>query len=243
MHMPLRRYPLTQQPQDTSQQIDIFVSAIILLLQPLYFYSSPGMNTSIQNDKQQQRTSLRAQRKAMSKAARTEATQRCNRALYPLIRRKQRIGVYWATGSELALFDFIHTAQIRGAEIYLPYIEQRQRRLWFSPCPLLSAPDRRQQTGQRILNGRPVIPQFAGHKIRAHQLHTLIVPLVGIDLHGMRLGQGGGFYDATLSHSHYPHQPVLIGAGFACQQVEQLTSETHDQRLDAFVSEAGWQWF
>lgn len=191
--------------------------------------------------KQQQRRLLRQKRQSLTAANRKQATDRCNRYLYRLIKRHRRIGVYWAVGSELSLRDFIQTAQQRGAHIYLPYIEAGQKKLWFSPYPQpnsIPTATKHHKTCKQL-----TIPQFEGQKIRAHQLHYLIVPLVGVDRHGKRLGQGGGFYDVTLAHTRHRHRPKLIGAGFTCQQLDQLFTEPHDYPLDAFVCETGWQIF
>ena len=66
------------------------------------------------------------------------------------------------------------------------------------------------------------------------------MPLVGVDGHGRRLGQGGGFYDVTLAYTRGRLQPYRVGAGFACQRVDALPDEPHDMPLQAFVSEAGY---
>ncbi|HRL34989.1 MAG TPA: 5-formyltetrahydrofolate cyclo-ligase, partial [Neisseria sp.] len=92
--------------------------------------------------------------------------------------------------------------------------------------------------------GRLKIPQFHGEKIRAHRLNTLLLPLVGIDSEGYRLGQGGGYYDASLAATRHRLQPHKIGVGFACQRHNgRLPREAHDMRLDGFVCEHGWRRF
>lgn len=185
-------------------------------------------------DKAELRRHLRRQRQNLTASARRTATHRISRYLYPLIRRGKRIGVYWAVGSELALDDFIATARKRGARLYLPYITPNRRRLWFTPLPAKPHP----------ANAHPFsIPQFAGNKIRVHLLHVLLVPLVGIDARGVRLGQGGGYYDTTLAHTRHRLHPRVIGVGFACQQIPRLVAQAHDQPLPAFVCEHGWQHF
>ncbi|MCP2039982.1 5-formyltetrahydrofolate cyclo-ligase [Neisseria sp. HSC-16F19] len=182
------------------------------------------------------RRHLRRLRQNLHPRERQRATRRSNRLLYPLIKRGRRIGVYWAVGSELSLADFIRTAHRRGAQVYLPYIERGRQRLWFTPY-------RPGQAQERAQKRNPAIPQFAGTRIRAHGLQVLVMPLVGVDGQGRRLGQGGGFYDVTLAHTRGRLQPRRVGAGFACQQVDALPSEPHDMPLNAFVSEAGYARF
>lgn len=180
------------------------------------------------------RRELRRARAQMGHQGRLAAGQTINRLLKRYIKRGRKIGVYWPMGKELRLDGFVRAAQKRGAKLYLPYIEPRSRRMWFTPYPE-SGMERERIRGRARLN----VPQFAGRKIRVHGLSVLLVPLVGIDREGYRLGQAGGYYDATLSAMKYRLQAKTVGVGFACQLVDRLPVEAHDRSLDGFVSEAG----
>jgi 5-formyltetrahydrofolate cyclo-ligase len=68
---------------------------------------------------------------------------------------------------------------------------------------------------------------------------VLIVPLVGFDARGFRLGYGGGFYDRTLEGLRSRHQTVAIGFAFDAQELAQVPTEPTDQRLDLIVTETG----
>ncbi|EOC09047.1 5-formyltetrahydrofolate cyclo-ligase [Neisseria meningitidis 73696] len=180
------------------------------------------------------RRELRRARAQMGHQGRLAAGQTINRLLKRYIKRGRKIGVYWPMGKELRLDGFVRAAQKRGAKLYLPYIEPRSRRMWFTPYPE-SGMERERIRGRARLN----VPQFAGRKIRVHGLSVLLVPLVGIDREGYRLGQAGGYYDATLAAMKYRLQAKTVGVGFACQLVDRLSVEAHDLPLDGFVSEAG----
>lgn len=180
------------------------------------------------------RRELRRARAQMGHQGRLAAGQTINRLLKRYIKRGRKIGVYWPMGKELRLDGFVRAAQKRGAKLYLPYIEPRSRRMWFTPYPE-SGMERERIRGRAKLN----VPQFAGRKIRVHGLSVLLVPLVGIDREGYRLGQAGGYYDATLAAMKYRLQAKTVGVGFACQFVDRLSVEAHDLPLDGFVSEAG----
>ncbi len=67
----------------------------------------------------------------------------------------------------------------------------------------------------------------------------LLVPLIAFDRDGYRLGHGAGYYDLTLAALRAKKRIVAVGIGFAAQQVDRLPRETHDQRLDAVVTEKG----
>lgn len=185
-------------------------------------------------EKSELRRRLRRARAQLSGDERATAEREIGRLLKRRIKRGGRIGVYWSMGSELRLDSFVRAAQKRGAKLYLPYIEPRSRRMWFTPYPADGVKQERKR-GRAKLH----VPQFAGRKIRVHGLSILLVPIVGIDREGYRLGQAGGYYDATLSAMKYRLQAKTIGVGFACQLVDRLPHEAHDVPLDGFVSERG----
>ena len=185
-------------------------------------------------EKSELRRRLRRARAQLSGDERAAAEREIGRLLKRRIKRGGRIGVYWSMGSELRLDGFVRAAQKRGAKLYLPYIEPRSRRMWFTPYPADGVKQERKR-GRAKLH----VPQFAGRKIRVHGLSLLLVPIVGIDREGYRLGQAGGYYDATLSAMKYRLQAKTIGVGFDCQLVDRLPHEAHDVPLDGFVSERG----
>ena len=185
-------------------------------------------------EKSELRRRLRRARAQLSGDERAAAEREIGRLLKRRIKRGGRIGVYWPMGSELRLDGFVRAAQKRGAKLYLPYIELRSRRMWFTPYPADGVKQERKRDRAKLH-----VPQFAGRKIRVHGLSLLLVPVVGIDREGYRLGQAGGYYDATLSAMKYRLQAKTIGVGFACQLVDRLPHEAHDVPLDGFVSERG----
>lgn len=188
----------------------------------------------INGEKREWRRAMRAARAGMGRSERKAATRRINVLLKRFIRRGRKIGVYWAMGSELDVSDFVCAARRCGARLYLPYIEQGTRRMWFTPYPEAGAA-RERLRGRAKLN----VPQFAGRKIRVHDLNVLLVPVVGMDRRGYRLGQAGGYYDVTLAAAKYRLPVQTVGVGFACQLVDRLPVEAHDLPLDGFVSERG----
>ena len=68
---------------------------------------------------------------------------------------------------------------------------------------------------------------------------VLIVPLVGFDARGYRLGYGGGFYDRTLEALRARGPILAIGFAFSGQEMPEVPIEPTDQRLDAIVTERG----
>lgn len=66
----------------------------------------------------------------------------------------------------------------------------------------------------------------------------LIVPLVGFDRAGNRLGYGGGFYDRTLEKLRAAGPCMAIGFAYGAQEAAELPLEPTDQPLDMIVTEA-----
>jgi len=69
---------------------------------------------------------------------------------------------------------------------------------------------------------------------------AVIVPLVGFDRQGGRIGFGKGWYDRFFEElSTRGISPVRVGLAFDCQEVLAVPSDPWDQRLDYVVTETG----
>jgi 5-formyltetrahydrofolate cyclo-ligase len=68
----------------------------------------------------------------------------------------------------------------------------------------------------------------------------LLVPLVGFDGQGYRLGYGGGYYDRTLAAMS--RRPMALGIGYAFQRLPTIRPQPFDQPMDAIATEEGIRW-
>lgn len=68
------------------------------------------------------------------------------------------------------------------------------------------------------------------------ELDLVIVPCVGFDRHGGRLGHGGGYYDRYLSRCP---NAVTVQVAFEAQGLEEAAMEAWDYPIDLTVTEAG----
>ena len=64
-----------------------------------------------------------------------------------------------------------------------------------------------------------------------------LVPGVGFDASGIRLGRGAGFYDRALVELRSLGHVYVVGLAFECQVVPVLPSDPWDQRVDVVVTE------
>lgn len=65
------------------------------------------------------------------------------------------------------------------------------------------------------------------------QLDIIVVPMIGGDLHGNRLGYGKGYYDSFLSQT----KAVKIGLLYNTCLVDEIPVESHDVELDILITE------
>jgi len=65
---------------------------------------------------------------------------------------------------------------------------------------------------------------------------VLIVPLVGFDRAGYRLGYGGGYYDRTLAASQ--PRPRTLAIAFAESELETIHPQPHDIPMSRIITDA-----
>jgi 5-formyltetrahydrofolate cyclo-ligase len=68
---------------------------------------------------------------------------------------------------------------------------------------------------------------------------VLLVPLLGFDRRGYRLGYGGGFYDRTLAELRRMKKIAAIGVAYAEQEVDEVPIADYDEPLDWIMTERG----
>lgn len=88
---------------------------------------------------------------------------------------------------------------------------------------------------------RPLEPGFKGilEPIEIKKdvtLDMVLVPCVGFNNQGYRLGYGGGFYDSYLNRLE--SRPHIVGIAYNFSR-STFKAESHDHRLDAVVTESG----
>jgi len=75
--------------------------------------------------------------------------------------------------------------------------------------------------------------------VTGESLDLVLVPLLGFDSHGNRLGMGGGFYDRCFAFKKTGiAKPLLMGFAYDFQQVDELVPEDWDVRLDLIATES-----
>jgi 5-formyltetrahydrofolate cyclo-ligase len=65
---------------------------------------------------------------------------------------------------------------------------------------------------------------------------ALLIPLIGFDAAGFRLGYGGGYYDRTLA---VLGAALKIGVGHELGRLATIHPQPHDVPMDIVVTERG----
>lgn len=137
------------------------------------------------------------------------------------------LGAYWPHCDEYDPMPLAAWHAGRNGDVALPAVVARSQPLEYRPW----SPDVPMVPGRfsfgilEPVNGPAVIPDL------------MLVPLLGFDAAGYRLGYGGGYFDRTLAA--YPVRPKTIGVGFEIGRLPTIHPQPHDIPLDMIVTEAG----
>jgi 5-formyltetrahydrofolate cyclo-ligase len=133
------------------------------------------------------------------------------------------IGFYWPFQGEIDLRGLVRNFIALGAEAALPVVVKKQQPMEFWSW----------QPQMKLMRGIWNIPTPSERK--PVQPRVLLVPLLGFDSAGYRLGQGGGYYDRTLAA--VAQKPLTIGIGYELGRIETIYPQPHDVPMDAIVTE------
>jgi 5-formyltetrahydrofolate cyclo-ligase len=135
------------------------------------------------------------------------------------------VGFYWPFRGEFDARPLVRTLIADGMTAALPAVVQPRTPLEF----------RRWAPGAAMEHGVYNIPIPKERDLLQPEL--LIVPLVGFDGAGYRLGYGGGYYDRTIAS--FAAKPYAIGVGFEMSRLPTIYPQPHDIPMNAILTEAG----
>jgi 5-formyltetrahydrofolate cyclo-ligase len=181
-------------------------------------------------DRDHLRQQLRTSRRAIPVSERMAAAESLARHLLalPFAPVSGFVAGYWAMDGEIAL----HVWQLRlppTLTYCLPVLSGQLLR--FAPW----------SPGDPLVTNRFGIPEpdvDASDCVDASGIALAVVPLVGFDRVGNRLGMGGGWYDRSFAFRRsQPAPPWLVGAAFSIQELDGITAEPWDVGLDAICTQ------
>lgn len=174
------------------------------------------------------RRELRQRRTSLAPRIRRQQAHACARhALRALLSRKaRRVAVYIAYGSELSTAPLIMALLNAGIEVFAPRLVRQQMRML-----------RLDESTHLQRNAYGIAEPCDRRQLRRSELDAMIIPLLGFDAAGNRLGTGGGYYDRFLEGSR--RKPWRLGYAYQLQQCDALPAEAWDVPLHAVCTEHG----
>lgn len=183
---------------------------------------------TLRNIKNQQRNQCLAARRDLSTAERVAYSHAICKTLTTLepTNRAEKIFSYMATWDEVDLSEIHEWAAARGKQICFPITYPRG--LMEAAVP--DTPDAFVKGKFDILSPAPERSRI----IRPEEIDVVLVPCVGFDEAGMRLGHGGGYYDRYLPRC--PHATKILVA-FEAQRLDAVCVGERDVAIDFVVTE------
>ncbi len=187
-------------------------------------------------DRQETRQHLRGLRQQLDPATATLLSRAIAANILSLLGKAHHIGGYLAFGNEVSADEFMALRRAQGQATYVPLI-QPDHTLTFAPIT-----DSTVITQNKYGIREPEVDDKTC--LSATSLDVVIVPLLGFDPRCNRMGMGGGYYDRTFAHKRQAPSgksatvaPLLIGAAFELQCVNNVFPDWWDVPLDHVVTE------
>ncbi len=176
---------------------------------------------------------LRARRRCIVGEERAQLSERAAQSAITFIEEKDAIrsvGVFFSLTEEVDTSFLINYLLKKGYFVYLPVVVDKNLPLHWH----------RFTTETKLINNKLGIPEPISGRIEdvlCGVPDLTVVPLVGFDCLGNRLGMGGGFYDRTFYNKIAYQPPWLLGLAYACQEVSKLDRRIWDVPMDAIATE------
>ena len=143
---------------------------------------------------------------------------------FPLM-RGSILGFYWPFKGEFDPRFAIYSLRQAGARVALPVVLQK------------NAPLEYREWWPGVASSKGVFDLPIPHGTEVLQPQVVLIPPVGFDAQGHRLGYGGGYFDRTLAAMS--PQPLKIAVGFELSRMATIQPQWHDVAMDFVVTEAG----
>jgi 5-formyltetrahydrofolate cyclo-ligase len=167
-----------------------------------------------------------ARRATMPETDRQTASVRAAERLRPFIRAGETVSLFWAMRDEIDPRSLIGDILSAGGRVAMPVVEKR--RMFFRAFDGEACLEAGVFGTRHPHAGMPVVdPDF------------VIAPLAAFDRRGGRIGYGAGHYDKAIADLRTRGRSFRVaGIAFACQEVERVPVEPHDEILDMVATEA-----
>ena len=140
----------------------------------------------------------------------------------------EALGGYFAANNEVSIEAIIKTRLQKNLTTTFPVISSNQSLAMVNPENL-------KKLSKNKFN---ILEPVSGNEVLPMEHDMIIVPTVGVDKNGFRVGYGGGYYDRLLKPIlDKKNRPLIIGLVYDFQLIDDLINEEHDIKLDVVVTE------
>ncbi len=180
-------------------------------------------------DKRTLRAELRTIRRAMPVLRGADASAAIASAVLslPEVVDAEAIHVYLSLPDEVDTRHIISTLMKLGKSVIVPFMEPDGSMTAVKLLP--------HEVAGIVIGARGVPAAPIRRPVPLGAWDVVLVPVVGVDCHGNRLGNGAGHYDRLLEG----RARLAVALAFDCQLCEAIPVEAHDVALDAIVTESG----
>jgi 5-formyltetrahydrofolate cyclo-ligase len=177
------------------------------------------------------RRQLLERRSGLPSAYRQACSVRICQALgeWPAFQQAKTVMFYMPFRQEVDVRPAIETAWRTGKTVVLPRVELESRTMKLV---------RVKTYGELSLGAYGIWepPNAPDRMVSPEEVELVVVPGVGFDRQGYRLGYGGGYYDRFFALAE---NAVRVGVAYPEQVVETVYPEAHDQSVHALITSRG----
>lgn len=143
-----------------------------------------------------------------------------------LFKKAKSIFIYLSFGSEIDTRPIIDIALEDGKEVYIPKVYKSNKDM---KAIRLNSYDNLEENSMGILE-----PKDDSSFIAKENIDLIIVPGAVFDIHGNRIGYGGGYYDRFLADIKDKRNKVVLA--YDLQVVDFIEVEEHDIKMDYIIT-------
>lgn len=178
------------------------------------------------DEKERLRSACKARRDALPDVERARMSEAITEHVLTLVSSHATVMAYASKEPEVETMTLLCSLLEQEKHLVLPIIQREDRTLRLSYVRSAAALS-------PSTFGVPE-PVECEEPAEAASVDIIIVPLIGFDRQGNRIGYGAGYYDRFFSA--HPQIPS-IGVAFSVQECPCIPAEPFDHRLDCIVTE------
>jgi 5-formyltetrahydrofolate cyclo-ligase len=184
----------------------------------------------VQDIRRDLRTHLLQERDALSTEMRHHLSEKIAERLwdYVIERPCRSLHCYISFRSEVETQPFIIRSLESGLHVTVPIVQTEGNKRWLAHSKISGLAD----LADGMFGLKEPVERIPA---MLDLLDMVIVPLVGFDRKGTRLGYGMGFYDAFLRE--LPRTIERVGLAFGIQEADLIPILPHDEPLDTIITE------